>query len=197
MNEQVKELLKSKYNNLKLKKSCTCLKYYYMYHDIHVNLFFDAYDPNCLSLCLILSNKKQYYFTPLNISDSSIHAEYLSKIPIEILSKILVDKHLNDFYESMEEHILSNEPHVNFYINDTVFVNTIRFTAEKDLPFWSHIRRVRMTDKTLKELNARADISYKTLLEIQAKNLTLVRTADALKRKKLTMILSNYGITIK
>lgn len=68
--------------------------------------------------------------------------------------------------------------------------------SEIDLPFWYHIRKVRMSLDTLNKLSASSDISRETLLKIQNKNLTLVRTYKPEKRKKLTVILDSVGITL-
>ena len=38
--------------------------------------------------------------------------EYLSEIPPQILEKILVDNHLDDFYENMKKHLLEDKPHL-------------------------------------------------------------------------------------
>lgn len=49
----------------------------------------------------------KYYYTALNIDDTSIRTEYLNKIPIEILIQILVDSHLMEFYnDCMQTYIL-------------------------------------------------------------------------------------------
>lgn len=69
-------------------------------------MFFDAYEIDSLSLCLILSYDKKYYYTSLNIKDTSIRIKYLDKVPSEILERILVESHLNAFYENMEKQIL-------------------------------------------------------------------------------------------
>ena len=69
--------------------------------------------------------------------------EYLSEIPPQILEKILVDNHLDDFYENMEKHLLEDKPYFNYYNEDTYFVNTIKYAKSKlDLPFWWYLRKV-------------------------------------------------------
>ncbi|HFQ8588135.1 TPA: hypothetical protein ACHTER_001482 [Clostridioides difficile] len=197
MRECVKNFLVKKYNELDYKSSCTCLKYHYKYNGVNVNIYFDAYDLNSLSLYLVLIYEQKYYYTPLNISNTNIHNEYLKEIPQEILNQILENNHLVEFYSYMEEYIKNNNPIPNSYKKDKIFINTLKYSKDKtDLPFWYHIRRVRMSDETLKKLSAKADISIKTLKSIQNKNLTLVRTADVAKRKELTFILGGEGITI-
>ncbi|HBG1231096.1 TPA: hypothetical protein KPG58_000976 [Clostridioides difficile] len=198
MKESVKNFLIEKYNELNHKASYTCLKYHYKYNSVNVNLYFDAYDLDSLSLYLILIYEKEYYYTPLNISDSNVKKEYLKKIPQKILERILVNNHLTEFYENMEEHILKNKYIVNSYLKDIIFVNTMKYIKKDsiDLPFWDHIRRTRMQDTTLKKLMARTDISYEVLKAIQDNNSTLVRTDKISRRKKLTVILGEKDIII-
>lgn len=52
------------------------------------------------------------------------------------------------------------------------------------------------TFHTLNALSERADISRETLLEIQKQGFTLVRTDDIEKRRSLTLILGEHGITL-
>lgn len=197
MKQEVKDKMLSTYQNLSLKKKATCLKYFYKYNKVNVNVFFDAYDEDSMAFNMILAFEKNYYFTPLNITNDKIRKEYLTQIPTEILSNILVDNHLDDFFNTMEDYILNNNPIINFYNNDKIFVNTVAFNKNDiDLPFWHHIRKSRMTEKTLEELSERADISRNTLKKIQENGMTLVRTGDPLKRKKLTMILEEERLKL-
>lgn len=197
MREVVKSKMLFTYQNLSFKKKETCLKYFYKFNNVNVNVFFDAYDENSMTFSIILAYEKNYYFTPLNITNNKIRKEYLTQIPIQILSNILVENHLDDFFYSMEEHILTSNPVINFYNNEKIFVNTIAFNKKNiDLPFWHFIRRTRMTDDTLEELSERADISRHILKKIQNNGMTLVRTGDPRKRKKLTIILNEEGLEL-
>ena len=197
MREVVKEKLLQEYIALKYKSQSTCLKYYYQYNGVNVNLFFDAYEEEALTFNMILIYDKNYYFTPLNIKNSKIRKEYLTQIPLQICHQILVDNQLDDFFHGIEEYILSNSPFPIYYSGDKIFVNTLKYSKQNvDLPFWHFLRHTRMKDKTLEELSERADISRKALKKIQAANMTLVRTSDPLKRKKLTIILGDEGIEL-
>ncbi|HDN2514150.1 TPA: hypothetical protein P1K40_000332 [Clostridioides difficile] len=191
MKESIKNFLIEKYNELDYKASYTCLKYHYKYNGVNVNIYFDAYDPRSLSLDMILLYDKESYYTPLNISNTNIQTEYLKDIPLKILSRILVDEHLIEFYKNMENHILKDNHRVNSYSRDIIFVNTMKRIKKWsiDLPLWHFVRKFRMYDETLNKLSARADISREILKEVQAHNSTLVRTDDLNKRKKLTIIL--------
>ena len=44
MKQTTKEYLIHKYNCIQRKTSATCLKYHYLYNNVHVNVYFDAYD---------------------------------------------------------------------------------------------------------------------------------------------------------
>lgn len=197
MKLEVKEHLIDVYNQLEYKAKETCLKYHYLYHNVNVNVFFDAYDEDNLSLCLILVYEKEYYYTSLNIDDTCIRFQYLNELPHAILAQITVDKKLTNFYEDMEKHILNDKYYVNYYSKDIIFTNTMKYSRdETDLPFLANMRRTKMADDTLKRLNASFDIPLSTLREIQQRNLTLVRTDDPKRRKKLTIILEEFGITL-
>ena len=197
MKESTKAYLVDIYNSIPKKTKATCLKFYYQYHNVNVNVYFDAFDNQSVVLSIVLSAKKKYYYTPLNILNTGMITEYLSEIPPQILEKILVDNHLDDFYENMEKHLLEDKPYFNYYNEDTCFVNTIKYAKSKlDLPFWWYLRKVPMSDDTLYKLNARADITFDILRKIQQEGYTLVRTPDPEKRKELTLILKQIGIKL-
>ena len=197
MREIVREYLINKYDELEYKNKLTSLKFYYKYNGVNINLYFYAYDVDSLSFSVILSYDGEYYFTSLNIMNNTMKTEYLVDIPSKMLGKILVNNKLEHFYFKMEEYILNNEPIKINYEKDKLFVNTIKYKKKgTDLPFWHHIRKVRMTDTTLNELSEYGDISRNVLIEIQNKNVTLVRTGDPRKRHNLTMILNQYDIKL-
>lgn len=197
MKESTKDHLVNIYNKIPEKTKATCLKFYYQYNNVNVNVYFDAFDSQSVALSIVLAAEKNYYYTPLNILNTGMITEYLSEIPHQILEKIIVDNHLDDFYENMEKHLLEDKPYFNYYNEDTYFVNTIKYAQNKlDLPFWWHLRKVPMTDDTLYKLNARADITFDILRKIQQEGYTLVRTSDPEKRKELTLILDRIGIKL-
>lgn len=123
---------------------------------------------------------------------------YTPDLPKEILKRIVYERHLTQFYNSMEKHILNNDPYIISYLKDKFFRHTIKKTkSEEYLPFWWHMRRVKMSDRTLRRISASADVSEELLRDIQKSNMTLVRTDDPIKRKSLTMILSSHNIVFK
>lgn len=197
MDNLAKERLIKNYERISYKKPEHCLKFYYTYNGVNVNLYFDYYDKKSMSLSLILVVNNLFYFTPLNILNKGLNKEYLPKIPFEILNKILQEGTLNDFYKNMESHILQDKPHINYYSKDKIFTNTLKFKkGDIDLPFWKTIRRIRMPENTLINLSHRADISIEILRKLQNNNLTLVRTAKPEERRELTLILRDHNIKL-
>lgn len=113
------------------------------------------------------------------------------------MDKLLVNNELDEFYTHMENRILKITPIPVSYKKDTIFINTTKYQkGDIDLPFWWHIRKAHMSDNTLESLSERADISRNALLEIQKQGFTLVRTDDIYKRRNLTLILSEHGISL-
>lgn len=197
MQKSTKDYLVDIYNSIPRKTKATCLKFYYQYNNVNVNVYFDAFDSQSASLSIVLAAEKKYYFTPLNILNTGMTTEYLSQIPTLILQKILVGDHLTTFFENMENHLLEDRPFFISYGKDQYFTNTIKYTKNKlDLPFWWHIRKIPMTDNTLYKLNARADITLEILRKIQQEGYTLVRTPDPEKRKELTLILQQIDVKL-
>ena len=197
MKESTKAYLVDIYNSIP-KKQRLLAKIFTINITMLMSMYiFDAFDNQSVVLSIVLSAKKKYYYTPLNILNTGMITEYLSEIPPQILEKILVDNHLDDFYENMEKHLLEDKPYFNYYNEDTYFVNTIKYAKSKlDLPFWWYLRKVPMSDDTLYKLNARADITFDILRKIQQEGYTLVRTPDPEKRKELTLILKQIGIKL-
>ena len=197
MTPKVKNKLIEVYDSLNYKYNKTCLKYYFDYNKVKVNIYFDAFDKASPSLIMILSFEKDYYYTPLNITNTNIKKEYLKKIPISILNQLLKNNHLDDFFADIENHILSGKCRVISYTNDDIFTKTMNYCKNKtDFPFWQSMRNVRMSSKTLERLYVTSDISRNLLLEIQKRNMTLVKTKDPKRRKNLTLILNKHDFKL-
>lgn len=195
MKNSTKNYLINEYKKCQHNKS-SCIKFYYKYNGVNVNLYFDAYEPESTNLSLVLVYEDYYYFKVMNILNKNLDSEYLKDIPNQILNRILVNNSLKNFYETMEINILNSEPYKTTY-NDKIFSNTLKYNRKDDeLPFWYCIRHKRMTDITLEKLLQSMDISRDTLLEIQSRRLTLVRTPDYNKRKELTIILDEFNIRV-
>ena len=197
MRKQVRDHLIDEYDSLKVKCKFTALKYRFVHNEVNVNIYFDNYD-GIPSMSIILSYKNKYYYTSLNINNTKVRTEYLKKIPSDILEKLLDDnKHLNAFFEDIEEHILNNEKTVVNYKKDTCFTNTMKYSrSRKDLPFLYSLRKVKMSNDTLERLSETMSIDRSVLKNIQSQGLTVVRTDDVDKRKSLVAIIKGYTIKI-
>ena len=194
----VKEKLINDYKNLKYYKEGTFIRYHFMFNDVNVNVYFDAFDKQAVSFSLIMIYRNDYYYTSLNVNDTPNTTEYLHKIPSGILNKILVDNKLNALFDKLESFILNNKATYGLYSKDIIFTNTMTYSCKReDLPFWKGIRHVRMSDDTLKRLRVTSNIDYSTLLNIQSKNLTLVKTRCPEERKDITVILKSVGIDLE
>ncbi len=197
MQIDIKNKLIEEYKKISCAYSTTAIKYFFKYKNVNVNIFFDAYDEENLNLSMILIYESNYYYTPLNIN-KLMYKEYLHGIPENILYQILSQhKKLDDFFEKLSLHINSKEPIIINYEKDKIFKNTIEWSKKnnrKDLPFLSGLRRVKMTEKTLKTLNETMGIEKEILEKIKNNNMTIVRTGNPLQRKKLTLVLKEKNI---
>ena len=132
-------------------KKTTAIKYRSQYKGVNINIFFDAFDSNNLSLAMVLVYGIDYYYSSLNINNTTISKEYLARIPENILEQIL-DKNymLDSFFRSIERHILLNNSTPINYNNDKIFSNTLKYCkSRKDLPFLSGTKKRTMTLKHL------------------------------------------------
>ncbi|MBF0785376.1 hypothetical protein E4T80_07875 [Muribacter muris] len=192
MKNNVREKLIEEYNSLLNKNKSTSIKYYFLLNNVNVNLYFDAYDSNSPLLSMILSSEKKYYYTSLNVNNDNIRVEYLEKIPMIILEKILdKDNTLTAFFRRINEHIMNNNGNVINYNKDVYFMNTIKFAnkSRKDLPFFHHLRKTPMSDSSLELLYQTMGITRDILRKIQSSGYTIVRTGDISKRAVLTTAL--------
>ena len=192
MKIETKEKLLKEYGRLNYPRETTAIKYRNQYKQVNINVFFDAFDDNNLSLTLVLSYDKNYYYTSLNINNTKTSKEYLVGIPENILGQILDENNMLDsFFNSIEEHIALNSSTPINYSNDLIFTNTLKYSnkSRKDLPFLSGTKKRRMTSKTLNMLSETMDIDKTILKKIQERGMTIVRTSDPTRRKQLTVIL--------
>ena len=86
------------------------------------------------------------------------------------------------------------------YKNDYIFKNTMFYSVKnknrKDLPFLQGCRHAKMTEFTYYQLQNTLGINSNILDKVRARNLTLVRTSDISRRKKLTLVLEEIGIRL-
>lgn len=194
MKLETKEKLLKEYQVLTHPKETTAIKYWFQYQSVNVNIFFDSYDDNNLNLSMVLIYEGSYYYTSLNINNLALTKEYLIEIPNNILKQLLDENNmLNNFFKSIEDHIASNNAKYINYENDIIFSNTIRYCKKnkrKDLPFLFGVRKVPMSNEMFNILNETMSIEYNILKKIQNNKMTIVRTSDPKKRKKITIILN-------
>ncbi|MBD5393982.1 MAG: hypothetical protein HDR71_06870 [Lachnospiraceae bacterium] len=198
MRQEVRDHLIKEYNNLRFRRQYTAIKYRFRYNNVDVNIYFDTYDDKVPSMSMILAYARAYYYTSLNINNTEVRTEYLEKIPFAILNQILDESHhLNAFFAEIEKHILDNNKIVINYEKDTCFINTMKYSRSRtDLPFLQSLRKVKMPDDTLERLSETMGIDREILKKIQSEGFTIVRTDDIKKRKHLTAIIENAGISI-
>lgn len=197
MNEETRNKMMQDYSRLRFKGAGACVKYWYKYNDVDVNLYFDAYDKDCLSLTIVMLTDGLFYATPLNIMNTSLKKEYLPKLPPVFRSKIVVDNKLDIFYEDMQKKIPTAKIYRTNYLDDVIFSKTYKYQkGVVELPFLADKRNTRMTDTMLEQLHEQFHISRKILYQIQRKGYTLVRTDDVAKRSTLKYILNKIGIEL-
>ncbi|PID47478.1 MAG: hypothetical protein CR967_04580, partial [Proteobacteria bacterium] len=100
MKAKVLHNLLQEYGKLKNPKETTAIKYWYQYNNVHVNVYFDSFDVNNPHLSIVLNFEKSYYYTSLNVKNTAVNKEYLVKIPMNILGKILSNSKLDDFFNN-------------------------------------------------------------------------------------------------
>lgn len=191
MRQEVRDCLIEEYNNLEFRREFTAIKYRFRYNNVDVNVYFDAYDDKVPSMSMILAYDRAYYYTSLNINNTEVRTEYLEKIPIVILDRILDESHhLISFFAEIEKHILENNKIVINYEKDTCFINTMKYSRTRtDLPFLQSLRKVKMQDNTLERLAETMGIDREILKKIQSEGFTIVRTDDIKKESILPRLL--------
>lgn len=194
MKLETKEKLLKEYRGLKNPKETTAIKYWYQYKQVHVNIFFDSFDDENPNLSMVLVYDGSYYYTSLNINNTAISKEFLTGIPKGILNQILdFNNTLDDFFKNIEDHIAINKVKYINYEKDRIFSNTVKYsekTERKDLPFLFGLRKVPMSNKMFRTLIETMSIDINILRKIQQHQMTIVRTSDPKKRKKLTVVLN-------
>ncbi|MCR6591962.1 Uncharacterised protein [Campylobacter insulaenigrae] len=191
------DILFDKYHESKYKKIENCIKLYYQYHNVNVNLYFSGYDKNYPSAFMILSNNKSYYITAFNVNNFDEKNQYLKKIPDPILNLIKDDnKKLISFYDEMRMRIKKDNFQNIKYSNDKIFTNTIKFNKNEETgnPFFHYLKRKPMSSRHFKKLFYSMNISKEILMKIQQAKLTIVTTSDFLKAKDFSAELRKSSI---
>lgn len=200
MQQETIDKLKKDYSRMEIQANSSVIKYRFKVNSVNVNIYFDEYDKNVPNLSMILIKDINYYYSSLNILKPEIDVQYLEAIPFDILQSILKDNKLDDFFKKIENFILKNDCYTTSYKNDYIFKNTMLYSVKnknrKDLPFLQGCRHAKMTEFTYYQLQNTLGINSNILDQVRARNLTLVRTSDISRRKKLTLVLENIGIRL-
>ena len=158
------------------------------------NIYFDAWDDENYNFQLILHNNKEYYLTNLNIVNGKFSSKYLIKLPRNIKQSILTNHTLDSFHSKIEDIINKNQFYPINYSKDTLMVNTQKFNPPKEEMYIRGLSHKNMTNNMYNWAQTNINISLKTLDLIKHSHLTLIRTNDITKRKKLKVILKKFNI---
>ncbi|AMG64387.1 MULTISPECIES: hypothetical protein [Staphylococcus] len=194
MNQSTFEKLINDYNNLQYKKVNTAIKYSGVFNKVYINIYFDAWDDENYNFQLILHNNKEYYLTNLNIVNGKFSSKYLIKLPRNIKQSILTNHTLDSFHSKIEDIINKNQFYPINYSKDTLMVNTQKFNPPKEEMYIRGLSHKNMTNNMYNWAQTNINISLKTLDLIKHSHLTLIRTNDITKRKKLKVILKKFNI---
>lgn len=80
-----------------------CLRIFYIFNDVKVHLYFDAFEEEC-NLLMILTYNKDIYVTGLNIYtiEKTLYLHKLKEASTEILCKILKNNKILEFHNAMK-----------------------------------------------------------------------------------------------
>ncbi|POA07902.1 hypothetical protein [Staphylococcus caprae] len=194
MNQSTFEKLINDYKNLRYKKETTAIKYSGVFNKVNINIYFDAWDDENYNFQLILHNNKDYYLTNLNIVDGEFSSKYLINLPCNLKHSISSNYNLDKFYLKVEDIINNNQHYPVNYNKDSLMINTKKFNPPKEEMYIKGLSHKNMTNNMYKWAKNNLNISIKTLDLIKYSHLTLVRTNDITKRKKLKVILKKFNI---
>ncbi|MCV3481579.1 DNA repair protein Rad50 [Campylobacter lari] len=191
------DFLLKKYNDIQYKRLENCIKLYYQYHNVNVNLYFNGYDKNYPSAFMILSNEKSYHITTFNVDNFDEKNQYLKKIPNPILNLINDNENtLISFYNEMRRRIKKDNFQYINYSNDRIFTNTIKFNKNEETgnPFFHYLRIGQMSSKQFKKLSYSTNLSKEILMKIQRAGFTIVTTSNFLEAKDFSAELKRCNI---
>lgn len=175
------------YKQLKNVNRYTALKYCYQYHKVKINIYFDAYDDQIPTMCLIMHYNKEYYLKTMSLPN--IYSGYLAGLPKSILPRLLdANGRLFEFYKSIESCILQNKYKTINCKEDVDILNyskNIKKQRHKDLRYIHFLRRGNMTNKTFYKARDGINIPEEYLSKIRDSGYTIVCTDDIKKRTTL------------
>lgn len=194
MKETTFQKLLEDYNKLKNPRETTAIKYVGSFNNVHINIYFDAWDEDNYNFQLILQNKPEYYLNTLNIYNNDFSSKYLPNLPDKIKEAITVNHELKEFYIKLEDIIENNNCSFINYNSDKIYSNTSKYNPPEEEMYLKTLSHKNMTKDMKDWLELNTNISLNMINKIRNSNLTFVRTSDINKRKKLNVILANNEI---
>ncbi len=198
MEKTTRDFLISQYAQLSNPKEETAIKFSYTYNEVKVKVYFDAYDIDNLQLQMVLSYEQDELYTLLNADAKG--SQYIDDLG-SLSNRILHEKHLARFYEFLDRHILNDEFEVINYKEDNELKRAKerakKRKGKKKLSFIAGLRRVKMSERMYRELRNTTSICSETLQRIQNSGMTIVRTDDSERRKKISFLLDKIDAELK
>jgi hypothetical protein len=196
MNAHAFEKLLNDYASLSNPRETTAIKYNGTFNNIHIHIYFDAWDDNNYNFQLIVHDSLDYYLTTLNITNNSFTSKYLTGISPSLLNPISIDRSLEEFYLKLEDIIVNNKCVFINYNKDFMYTNISKNNPSSDEMYLKTLSHKNMTAEMFEWARYNTNIDLNTLNSIRRNNLTFVRTPDVNKRKRLNVILENYDIDL-
>lgn len=167
------------------------IKYRFQNNNVNIRIFYDEkFDDKQLFLILFCDNNN-YYFTSLNCIQVN-EKEYLKNLPFDILNKIKNEENnLDDFFNSVNEHILNRDPERLDYTTDEDYGNILnQNNNDNDLKmfFW-HLRKKPMSKDYFDRLKKFTNYDVEDLKLIRKLGYTIVSTNDINKAKNFKLAL--------
>lgn len=184
------------YNKKTKKGKNECIKFYYVFHGISVNFYFDAYDKDAIYAALILKDENNYYFKNININYNGDFNNFLPGL-FEMISynKIAVNNSLSTFFNDLEQHIMENKGYAEKYSNWPYSDHHTNKNSDIGAYIW-HLKRRTMTDEHMEKIHQSMSIPLPILEKIKDAGFNITTTDDYNKKRTLKMILDDANILI-
>jgi len=200
MKKETLDKMKTEYGKIYAPKKTSAVKYHYIYNGVHVNVYFDAYDPDCYTLIVILAlidecEKKQYYMQNINVSEEGWHSRYLPGIveyAYDIYKKIAPNNLMVDFWTHMENKLMEVNGFIINVLKDKCYENTCKWNQKHNQEIGMYIhypRRVNMKKEHYEDLHNSLGIAKKDLDIIMELGFTIATTNDPNKRIELSVLM--------
>lgn len=192
MDKKILDYLEKIYTEKKFKKKETCIKTFFSYNGVNINVYFDNYDKKNPVLHVVFHLKNIYYLKTFNFVNMK---KYLSNVPPEILTQLKYENQLEDFYTRLEQVMNENKWIPANYEKDYFYKEAFKKTKLDIQPFFWHLRKENMQQAHKELLYKNLNISLDDLDYIQKKGFTVVTTSDIKKRNILIDSINNMIFT--